>query len=98
MSALPIVIPEISATQTRWSPRPTMRAADVRPSIATAPIATAPTSTPGSWKLNDRGIAAIMVLAAVILTAALTVIGITAARVTGADYDASSQASQQAHH
>jgi hypothetical protein len=89
MSALPIVIPEISATQTRRSPRPTVRAADVWPSIATAPT---------SWKLTDRGIAAIMVLAAVILTAALTVIGITAVRVTGADYDASSQASQQAHH
>ena len=92
MSALPIVIPEISATQTHWSPRPTGRAADVRPSIATAP-----TSTPGSWKLTDRGIAAIMVLAAVILTAALAVIGMTAVRVTSVDYDAHSQGSQQAH-
>ena len=93
MSALPIVIPEISATQTHWSPRPTVRAADVGPSIATAP-----TSMPGIWKLTDRGIAAIMVLAAVILIAALTVIGMTAVRVTGADYNARSQASQQAHH
>jgi hypothetical protein len=92
MSALPIVIPEISATQTHGSPRPTVRSADVRPSIATAP-----TSTPGSWKLTDRGIAAIMVLAAVILTAALAVIGMTAVRVTGVDYDAGSQGSQQAH-
>jgi hypothetical protein len=38
-----------------------------------------------------------MVLAAVILTAALAVIGMTAVRVTGVDYDAGSQGSQQAH-
>jgi hypothetical protein len=91
MNALPIVIPEISATQTHWSPRPTVRSADVRPSIAPAP-----TSMPGSLRLTDRGIAAVMLLAAVILTAALAVIGMTAVRVTGADNGAGLQGSQQA--
>jgi hypothetical protein len=97
MSALPIVIPEISAvpeisaTQTHWSPRTAVRSSDVRPASLTAT-----TSTSGSWKLTDRGIAVIMLLAAVILTTALAVIGITALRVSGADYNAGSQASQQA--
>ena len=94
MSALPVVIPEISAVQAHWSPRTAARSADVRPSSSTTL-----TSPPGSWKLTDRGIAAVMVLAAVILTAALAVIGITAMRVTGADYyDAGLQELQQAHH
>jgi hypothetical protein len=93
MSALPVVIPEISATRTPRSPRTAAGSTDVRPSSVSTPI-----STHGSWKLTDRGITAVMVLAAVILTVALAVIGITAVRVTGADYDAGSQESQQAHH
>jgi hypothetical protein len=94
MSALPIVIPEFSAVpeNSRWAPRPHLRPGNVRPSSVTTPSA----SIPGSLRLTDRGIALIMLLAAVILTAALAVIGMTALRVTGAGYDAGSQGSQQA--
>jgi hypothetical protein len=94
MSALPIVVPKISAVpeNSHWSPRPAVRSADVRPSCVTA----ASSSTAGSLRLTDRGIAVIMLLAAVILTAALTVIGMTAVRITRADPAASAQASQQA--
>jgi hypothetical protein len=94
MSALPIVIPEISAVpeNSHWSPRPAVRSADVRPSCVTA----ASSSTAGSLRLTDRGIAIIMLFAAVILTAALAVIGMTAVRVTGVGYGVGSQGSQQA--
>jgi hypothetical protein len=94
MSALPVVFPEISATKTHRSAGLEARSCGT----AAKQIELRATETPGDWKLTDRGIAAIMVLAAVILTAALAVIGITAVRVTGADYDNTSQASQQAHH
>jgi hypothetical protein len=47
-----------------------------------------PTATPADWRLTDRGIAVVMVLAAMILTSALVVIGLTAVRVTSADYGA----------
>jgi hypothetical protein len=42
-----------------------------------------PATTPAvHWELTDRGIAVVMVVAAMILTAALVVIGLTAVRVT----------------
>ena len=48
-----------------------------------------PTSRPStSWRLTDRGIALILALAAVIVMAAVTVIGLTAWRVTGPGYQA----------
>ena len=55
-----------------------------------------PTTTPGDWHLTDRGIAVIMVIAAMILTAALVVIGLTVVRVTSTDYDAGLQEPGQA--
>ena len=48
-----------------------------------------PASRPStSWRLTDRGIALILALAAVIVMAAVTVIGLTAWRVTGPGYQA----------
>ena len=82
MSALPVVIPEISATETHSFARP-CGFID-------------PVTAPSTWKLTDRGIAVVVLIAAVIVTAALMVIGITAVRVTSADYHARSQQSQQA--
>ena len=38
------------------------------------------------WQLTDRGIAVIMVLGLMIATAALSVVGLTAIRVTSTDY------------
>jgi hypothetical protein len=46
------------------------------------------------WRLTDRGIAVAMALAAIILTTALVVIGLTAVRVTGTDYRAGFAESQ----
>ena len=88
MSALPVVIPEISATETHSSARVHPRPCGF----------TYPATAPSNWKLTDRGIAVVVLIAAVILTAALAVIGMTAVRVTSADYNARSQQSQQAHH
>ncbi len=55
-----------------------------------------PTTTPGDWHLTDRGIAVIMVVAAMILTAALVVLGLTVVRVTSTDYGADLQEPGQA--
>ena len=50
-----------------------------------------------SWHLTDRGIAVVLALAAMIVLAAVTVIGLTAWRVTGPEYQAGavSQLSQR---
>ena len=50
-----------------------------------------------SWRLTDRGIAVVLALAAMIVLAAVTVIGLTAWRVTGPEYQATgvSQLSQR---
>jgi hypothetical protein len=92
MSALPVVLPEIPATKTHRSAGVEDRSCR----IAAKQIELPATETPGDWKLTDRGIAFVMLMAAVIMTAAVAVIGITAVRVTSADYDAGSQRSQQA--
>ena len=42
-----------------------------------------------SWRLTDRGIALVLVFTAVLVLAAVTVIGLTAWRVTGPGYQAS---------
>ena len=55
-----------------------------------------PTTTPGDWHLTHRGIAVIMVVAAMILTTALVVLGLTVVRVTGTDYGADLQEPGQA--
>ena len=50
------------------------------------------------WRLTDRGIAVVMVIAAMILTAAIAVIGLTAVRVTGPGGDSGLTESRQAQH
>ena len=40
----------------------------------------------GAWRLTDRGIAVVLVLALMIAMAAVAVIGLTAWQVTSADY------------
>jgi hypothetical protein len=56
------------------------------------------TTAPSEWRLTDRGIAVVMVAAVMILTAALAVIGLTAVRVTSADYGADVHPSQVDQH
>ena len=72
MSAVPV---PVSSTPVSRVP-----AAVVRPGAIPQP------ATPAvHWELTDRGIAVVMVVAAMILTAALVVIGFTAVRVTSPD-------------
>jgi hypothetical protein len=56
------------------------------------------TTAPSEWRLTDRGIALVMVVAVMILSAALAVIGLTAVRVTSADYGADVHKSQVDQH
>jgi hypothetical protein len=55
-------------------------------------------TAPSEWRLTDRGIAVVVVVAVMILTAALAVIGLTALRVTSADYGADVHKSQVDQH
>jgi hypothetical protein len=50
------------------------------------------------WRLTDRGIAVVMVIAAIIVTVAIAVIGVTAVRVTSPGGDAGLHEARQAQH
>jgi hypothetical protein len=89
MSAVPLSIPTVPAPRA-----PTPRAAAVtiqRPGTMAQPAA-----APVNWRLTDRGIAVVMVVGVLILTAALLVIGLTAVSVTSPDYGL--QESRQTQH
>jgi hypothetical protein len=92
MSALPVAFPEISAAEISATQTHRSAYADARSRAITGG-----TSAAGDCQLTDRGIAVVMLIAAVILIAALAVVGITVIRVTSADYDAGVSGSQQAH-
>jgi hypothetical protein len=59
-------------------------------------MAPAVATTPGHTRLTDRGIAVVLVAGVMIVVAAMTVVGLTALRVTSDDYQPrpSSQMSQ----
>jgi hypothetical protein len=63
-------------------PAPGLTAARVS-SISSAP----------TWRLTERGVAVVLVVGLMIMVAALTVVGLTAAKVTGAGYQATVSAS-----
>jgi hypothetical protein len=96
MSALPLSMPGLSVgpvpiNHASVTPISTKRVASRHVPILDGSVSRAParpTTTPGDWHLTDRGIAVIMVIAAMILTAALVVIGLTVVRVTSTDYGA----------
>jgi hypothetical protein len=93
MSAVPFLVLEIS----------TPRVADgqLRPrtrSVSTQFHEASRVTASPNWRLTDRGIAAVMVIAAVLVTVAVVVIGLTAVRVTDADYDPSRQQAPQVRH
>ena len=50
------------------------------------------------WRLTERGIGVVMVIAAIILTVAIAVIGVTAVRVTSPGGDAGLHEARQAQH
>lgn len=93
MSAIPVSIPRAEG----W--RRTNRSVDhvvlSAQSAKPCPIVRMP-NRQVDWRLTDRGIAVVIVIAAMILTAALVVIGLTVVRVTGPDYRAGFEESAQA--
>ena len=58
------------------------------PEVSAAPL-TSLSSAP-TWQLTDRGVAVLLVVGLMIMVAALTVVGLTAVKVTGAGYQATS--------
>ena len=100
MSAITVFVPP--AYRAIELPRSRPTTAQPRALINTVP-ATAQAKRSGDaatadWRLTDRGIAVIMVIAAMILIAGMTVIGITAVRVTSPGGDAGLQESRQVQH
>ena len=93
MSAIPVSIPR--AEGWRRINRSVDHVAPLARSAEACPIVGAP-HRQVDWRLTDRGIAAVMVIAGMILTAALVVIGLTAIRVTGPDYGPGIAESRQA--
>jgi hypothetical protein len=100
MSAITVFVPP--AHRAAELPRSHPTSAQPRTMIDTVP-ATAQDKRSGigataDWRLTDRGIAVIMVIAAIILIAGMTVIGITAVRVTSPGGDPGVQESRQVQH
>jgi hypothetical protein len=85
MSAVPIFIPPVSIPRIAIPPVPVPQARDKAGPAAGRAL---PVTTPVRWRLTDRGIAVVLLFVVVILTAAVIAIGVTALRVTSADYDA----------
>ena len=82
MSAIPVSIPRAQG----WR-RPNRSVDHVAlPARSTQPYPIVRAPNRQAWRLTDRGIAVAMVIAAMILTVALIVIGLTVVRVTQPDY------------
>jgi hypothetical protein len=98
MSAITVFVPQAHHSVDLPRSRPT----SARPCtmINTPPATADPRSSDNpaaaDWRLTDRGIAVVLVIAAMILTAAIAVIGITAVRVTSPGGDVRLQRSGQA--
>jgi hypothetical protein len=87
----PVFVPYVSIPDARGESKKMGRSAAMPPLAYTRAA-----EAPASLRLTDRGIAVIMVIAGVIMSVALVVVGLTAMRVTSADYDAGSRTSSQA--
>ena len=89
MSAVPFLVPDVS------TPHPANGQLKPRtPSVGTPFGEVSGVTASPDWRLTDRGIAVVMVIAAVLMTVAVVLIGLTAVRVTNADYDSSRQPMQ----
>jgi hypothetical protein len=80
---------------TRTNPRP---CTIINTAPATAGRQSASNRAAADWRLTDRGIAVVMVIATIILTGAIAVIGVTAVRVTSPGSDAGLYEARQAQH
>ena len=100
MSAVPVFVPPVFVPPFFVPPFvplalvPDAHRAD-RPRETSLPVAR-PATTPTHWQLTERGIAVVLLVAALILTAAVIVIGVTALQVTSADDGAGFDRSGQA--
>jgi hypothetical protein len=98
MSAVPIFIPPVSIPRLAIPPVsiPPVSSPPVHDKLGPAPGSALPATAPVRWRLTDRGIAIVLFLIAAILAASVITIGVTALRVTSADYDARLHESMQA--
>jgi hypothetical protein len=87
MSAVPVFIPPV--------PIPPVAAPPPRMQLVPAPVVGRPATSSMEWQLTDRGIAIVLLFAAMILTAAVITIGVTAVRVTSTDHNAGLHGSSQ---
>ena len=81
--------PEARPARRLGTPPVISRGASPRGCSVTAPTLTTErtqSTTSGHWRLTDRGIALVLVTGLLIAAAALTVVGLTAIRVTGERY------------
>jgi hypothetical protein len=106
MSAITVLVPHSDHSAAHRS------AAQLRPVQPSAPACTIISAAPATAhrrkgsrdrassasRLTDRGIAAVMVVTAMILTAAIVVIGLTAVRVTSADDGGDMRESRHSQH
>lgn len=97
MSAIPVSIPRVEGWRDTTNSSVDHAALPARRGAKPCPVIPGP-SRHGDWRLTDRGIAVVMVIAVMILTVALAVIGLTAARVTDPDFRAGLEESPQAQH
>ena len=101
MSAIAVSVPQAHHSVDRL--RATRRHARPCTIIKTAPATAGRKSSinraaAADWRLTDRGIAVVMVMAAIIFTVAIAVIGLTAVRVTSPAGDAGLHEARQAQH
>jgi hypothetical protein len=98
MSALPLSIHDLSIPDLST---PEIPAPEIRDGLPARPVDRAGTivrprrTTSANWQLTDRGIAVVMVIVALIMAAALAVIGLTVLRVTSGDYGSGTPESVQ---
>jgi hypothetical protein len=100
MSAIAVSVPQghHSVDRLRSSPTSARPCLIINPAPATLDPKSSTDRAAADWRLTDRGIVVVMVIAAMILTVAIGVIGLTAVRVTSPGGDAGLQESRQAQH
>jgi hypothetical protein len=100
MSAITVSVPHSQRSVDQLQRAQTSRRpfAIISPAPATAAGKSSSDRATSDWRLTDRGIAVVMVIAAMILTTAIAVIGLTAVRVTGPGGDSGVYESQLAQH
>ena len=81
----PGVGPAARPRRLRFVAPPPARSSSCRPPAPV--VAAAPATRPTSWRLTERGLAVVLVVAAALVAASVAVVALTALRVTGESYD-----------